>query len=184
MTTARDALLGKVLDYLIEHGVRDVSLRTLAANIGTSHRMLIYHFGSREGLLTAIVDHIWHAQQEILEQFAEAHLDDPVEGAWQFWQALVRDSSVMPLVFELSAAAMQGAPWRTSFQEGAALYIDRLSRRLRLAGVPDERAEVLARLWVSTARGALWELRLTGDVHAANATVRSLLDSTFPPSAN
>ncbi len=182
MTTARDVLLEKVLDYFIGHGVRDVSLRTLAANIGTSHRMLIYHFGSREKLLTAVVDHIWHSQHEILEELADAHLDDPAEGAWQFWQILVRDSAVMPLVFELSAAAMQGAPWRESFRQGAALYVERLSRRLITAGVAKDRAEVLARTWVAGVRGALWELRLTGDVDAANATVRALFDSTFPTS--
>ena len=38
-----------------EHGVADLSLRGLAAAIGTSHRMLIYHFDSKAGLLDDIV---------------------------------------------------------------------------------------------------------------------------------
>ena len=36
-------------------GIGDRSLRDIAAAVGTSHRMLIHHFGSREGLLTEVV---------------------------------------------------------------------------------------------------------------------------------
>ena len=49
----REELLGKAIGWFAEHGVGETSLRTLAEGIGTSHRMLIYHFGSREGLLAA-----------------------------------------------------------------------------------------------------------------------------------
>ena len=37
------------IGYAAEHGLADLSLRTLAAGLGTSHRMLIFHFGSKEG---------------------------------------------------------------------------------------------------------------------------------------
>jgi len=47
----RDRLLAAAVDQAIRGGIADLSLRELAAAIGTSHRMLLYHFGSREGLL-------------------------------------------------------------------------------------------------------------------------------------
>ena len=56
MTPARDALLARCVTWFADHGVGDTSLRTLADGVGTSHRMLIYHFGSREGLLAAVVE--------------------------------------------------------------------------------------------------------------------------------
>ena len=52
----RARLLDAAVDYALAHGIAEVSLRQLAGALGTSHRMLIHHFGSREGLLVAVVD--------------------------------------------------------------------------------------------------------------------------------
>ena len=38
------------------HGLADRSLRDLALAAGSSHRMIIYHFGSRAGLVAALVE--------------------------------------------------------------------------------------------------------------------------------
>lgn len=54
-STARQRLLDAAIEYTAEHGISDLSLRSLAAAPGTSHRMLIFHFGSREGLWGARV---------------------------------------------------------------------------------------------------------------------------------
>jgi AcrR family transcriptional regulator len=47
----RDRTLAQVADYVLEHGLDGVSLRPLAAALGTSTRMLLYDFGSKEALL-------------------------------------------------------------------------------------------------------------------------------------
>ena len=54
-TDPKARLLAAAMEYVAEHGVGDLSLRAIAAAIGTSHRMLIYHFGSKEGLLIAVI---------------------------------------------------------------------------------------------------------------------------------
>ena len=54
--TRRDALLAACTDHVLAEGLIGLSLRPLAAAVGTSDRMLIYHFGSRDGLVAAIVD--------------------------------------------------------------------------------------------------------------------------------
>lgn len=51
----REELLDEVTDHVLEHGLIGLTLRPLAAAIGTSDRMLIYHFGNRDGLVTAVV---------------------------------------------------------------------------------------------------------------------------------
>ena len=51
----RDQLLDQVTDHVLEHGLVGLTLRPVAAAIGTSDRMLIYHFGSRDGLVSAVV---------------------------------------------------------------------------------------------------------------------------------
>src|SRR3954447_24238688 len=54
-TTARERLLAGAMEHVAQHGVGDLTLRGLAAALGTSHRMLIYHFGSREGPLIEVI---------------------------------------------------------------------------------------------------------------------------------
>jgi AcrR family transcriptional regulator len=51
----REDLLERVTDYVLENGLIGLSLRPLAAAIGTSDRMLIYHFTSRDALVSAVV---------------------------------------------------------------------------------------------------------------------------------
>ncbi len=52
----RDALLAACTDHVLAEGLIGLSLRPLARAVGTSDRMLIYHFGSRAGLVAAVID--------------------------------------------------------------------------------------------------------------------------------
>ena len=52
---ARERLLDAVVAHFTEEGLADQSLRRIAEAVGTSHRMLLYHFGSKDGLLLAVV---------------------------------------------------------------------------------------------------------------------------------
>jgi AcrR family transcriptional regulator len=54
--TRRDELLESAADYVLQHGLIGMSLRPLAAALGTSDRMLLYHFTSRDQLVTSIVN--------------------------------------------------------------------------------------------------------------------------------
>jgi AcrR family transcriptional regulator len=51
----REALTARALEYVLEHGLVGLSLRPLAAALDTSDRMLIYHFGSKERLVSAVL---------------------------------------------------------------------------------------------------------------------------------
>lgn len=42
-------------DYVLERGLITLSLRPLAAALGTSDRMLLYHFGSKDDLVAAVL---------------------------------------------------------------------------------------------------------------------------------
>jgi AcrR family transcriptional regulator len=61
MSAARDsgqraAHLAGAVDHVLREGVATLSLRPLAAALGTSDRMLLYYFGTRDGLLAAVLD--------------------------------------------------------------------------------------------------------------------------------
>lgn len=72
MAKSRDELLRLATDHVVEHGVAGFSLRSCAEAIGTSHRMLSYHFGSRRGLLKAITENVTEPIQQMLVGLAEA----------------------------------------------------------------------------------------------------------------
>ncbi|SCL13475.1 transcriptional regulator, TetR family, partial [Micromonospora nigra] len=87
MTDPREALLDRCVDALTDAGFSQLSLREIAAAAGTSHRMLLYHFGSREGLLAAVVGRVEAQQRAALADLAAADID-PREVGRLFWRRL------------------------------------------------------------------------------------------------
>jgi AcrR family transcriptional regulator len=160
-SAAREALLDRCVTFLQEAGFGDLSLRDIATGAGTSHRMLNYHFGSREGLLAAVVGRIEAEQRAALDALSGSDLA-PEEAARAFWHR-VADPSLAPAVrlfFEIYVQALRGRDWTDGFRRAV---IDAWESPLMAAfeGQPDARAR--ARLSLAVGRGLLLDLLLTGD---------------------
>lgn len=54
----RETLLPRLAAHVLEHGIAGLSLRPLAAAAGTSDRMLLYHFGTKQQLVADLLEHI------------------------------------------------------------------------------------------------------------------------------
>ena len=54
-TARRDQVAQAATDYVLEHGLVGLSLRPLAAELGTSDRMLLYHFDSKDDLVATVL---------------------------------------------------------------------------------------------------------------------------------
>jgi AcrR family transcriptional regulator len=150
---ARETLLAKVMEAVARDGLADRSLREIAASAGTSHRMLIYHFGSREGLLAAIVTAMEAQQRAAMAALAEVAPQDLMTALWR----QVSDPSLRPFVrlffevFALSTRTEPGAPdaFTAPWLDDATAVADRL-------GVESSRAAL--RLGVAVSRGLLLDL--------------------------
>src|SRR5215212_8073276 len=105
---ARNQLLARVVDHLLERGVGDASLREIALAIGSSHRMLHYHFGSREGLLLAVVEEVERRQGERLEKLSLSGSPDKVIMAMHRQLASPNLDPLERLFFELYGRALRG----------------------------------------------------------------------------
>jgi AcrR family transcriptional regulator len=170
----RARLLAAVIADMQRTGVSDRSLREVAAAIGTSHRMLLYHFGSREGLLIAVVRAVEEAQRAFLaEMYSDPTLSlaDIARGMWR----RLADSSLWPnerLFFALYAQALQGRPGTVELLDGIvdAWVAPSVASLVRRGMSPDD-AEAEARLGVAVARGLLLDLLATGDRAATDAAV-------------
>jgi AcrR family transcriptional regulator len=169
----RRQLLEAVFQEFAAGGVGDRSLRELAAAVGTSHRMLLYHFGSREDLLVAIVEEAERRQMALVPDLPM----NPSEGFAAMWADLRRPElrQVERLFFECYARAAQGEKPFTRMVPGA---VDGWLGEVEAnADVPYDRA--MARLGLAVTRGLLLDLVATDDeagVDAAAKAFVSLLD--------
>ncbi|MDA9918379.1 TetR/AcrR family transcriptional regulator [Erythrobacter sp.] len=55
---SRETLLPALAAHVLQHGLGGASLRPLAKAAGTSDRMLIYHFGNKETLISDLLDYV------------------------------------------------------------------------------------------------------------------------------
>ena len=173
-TGSRDRLLAAAMDHVAQHGVGDLSLRGLAAALGTSHRMLSYHFGCREGLLVEVIRAVEAQQRAAL---AEMLLDadaSPVDTMRRMWRRLA-DPALWPnerLFFEIYVQALQGSPPALPLLDGIVdLWVDPLTRIAVAQGRPEAEARAEARLGVAVTRGLLLDLLATGDREAVDAAM-------------
>ncbi len=54
----KSALLDAMAQHVLAHGLNTASLRPLAKSAGTSDRMLIYHFGTKDALIADLLEHL------------------------------------------------------------------------------------------------------------------------------
>lgn len=64
---SREVLLPRLAAHVLAHGLGQASLRPLAKAAGTSDRMLIYHFGTKEALITDLLGHLAGAYSALLD---------------------------------------------------------------------------------------------------------------------
>ena len=180
MNPAAEALLTRCVEYLRTNGFRDHSLRQIAAGTGTSHRMLIYHFGSREGLLAAVVAHIETEQRAALTTLKDT---TPTEASKTFWHN-VSTPELAPtqrLFFELYTLALHSPDWSADFARTVITdWLPPLRDLLIAHGLPPAVATARARLALAAARGLILDLLLTGDRAEVEAAAGEFQGMLFP----
>jgi AcrR family transcriptional regulator len=169
----RQRLLDACTDYALEHGLPD-RLEPLAIGTHTSARMLIYHFGTRDGLLKAVLGRARERQLDTFGALLRARPGEPypttLANAWaamsgpdgrpflrMFGQW--RENTVEPLWPGFRRAAT--TDWLEPLEEG-----------LHTIGRPE-----LATLVLAVIRGLLMDLDATEDAARADRAFRLFLDT-------
>lgn len=166
----RARALADATDYVLRNGLAGLSLRPMAAALGTSTRMLLYDFGSKEKLVTAILAEARHRRaamyKEHLSTVARPNRET-VRLAWK-WLTAEEQLPQVRLMFEVYTDAMT----RPEAYEGAATAI--VTDWLGVFGTAytgDENDDLDVTLILATLRGLLLD-RLT-------ATDPSRVDRAF-----
>jgi AcrR family transcriptional regulator len=161
----RQELLDAVVKECAARGIGDRSLRDVAAGVGTSHRMLLHYFGSREELLLAIVDEVERRQRALLPELPI----EPAAAIAAMW-ANLRQPELRPferLFFECYARGVQGE------QPFARMLPGAVDAWLADAGTADS---ALVRLGLAVMRGLLLDLVATDDGAGVDAAAQAFID--------
>ncbi|MGW5384936.1 TetR family transcriptional regulator [Nocardia sp. NPDC003963] len=179
--SARQAeLLEAAYRYVLTHGLGEMSLRPLATAIGTSPRVLLYLFGSKESLVRALLA---RARTEELDLLAEVEASAPgttgnrlPRAATLLWDWLAEPArrGLLTLWLEgyVRSLVEPAGPWaefaRETVEDWLAVLAAAQPSEIRdSADARAERTRVLALL-----RGALIDLLATGDAERVAAAVR------------
>jgi AcrR family transcriptional regulator len=166
--SGRQRLLDAVIEHFTRDGLGDQSLRRIAESVGTSHRMLLYHFGSKDGLLLDVAREVEQRTQAAVADVAEAAhgaTDEVIRTVW----SLLSDPGLADferLFFALYGRALQGDLALRPLLEGdIATWLDAnvaMADAAELEVAP-ETARVHARLGLAVVRGLLLDLLATGE---------------------
>jgi AcrR family transcriptional regulator len=175
----RQELLERAYQYTLENGLAGLSLRPLAAAIGSSPRVLLFLFGSKDGLVRALLARARADELAFLAQARStepASLADTIRSTWQ-WLAADRVRPLLTLWAEAYARSLtdSGGPWegfaRQTVEDWLGVLAAAQPARQHASVTPSaERTLALAVL-----RGALLDLLATGDTDRVTAAVHAYL---------
>ncbi len=160
----RARLRDQAVDYVLAHGIRDLALRPLAQALKTNARMLVYHFGSREGLMREILFGLRALGDARIRAWFERSeesrtLSDFLRWYWKQMSAPEARPAAR-LIFELYALALRHPKDYPGVLEDPLVHWKGVTKRTSRQSKADE-AE--ATLLLAATRGLLLDLCATGD---------------------
>jgi AcrR family transcriptional regulator len=174
MPSARETeLLEAAYRYVLTHGLADVSLRPLAAAIGSSTRVLLYLFGSKDGLVKALLA---RARADELALLAEVGTGPEVVARLWEWLAAPSHRPLLTLWLEAYARSLvePDGPWagfaRATVEDW--LEVLKASQPVSVRETPEglaARTRDLALL-----RGALLDLLATGEAERVTGALNDV----------
>ncbi len=166
----RAELLELAYSYVLRHGLAGMSLRPLAQAVGSSPRVLLFLFGSKEGLVRALLGRSRSEELALLEDVRAAGGDatEAVTRLWE-WLADPRRRALLRLWAEGYGRSLvePDGPWAGFAADGLRDWLALLGA---LLGPPA--AEVRATAVLAVLRGALLDLLASGDTERTTAAVR------------
>ncbi|MFE4961231.1 TetR family transcriptional regulator [Streptomyces sp. NPDC056653] len=180
----RADLLRRVRSYVLRNGLASLSLRPLARELGTSDRMLLYYFGTKERM---VAEALSLDDRRPLLRFRDVRnsADAPEDAAglrrllgelWEEFHSPDRQA-VMPLQFELmTASVLHPDRYGPLMRDLITEWTDLFTPLFVHLGMSDERARNEATLVVDAILGLLYGSLADGNWDRATAAFHTLLD--------
>ena len=169
----RRHLLVACTDYALEHGLPD-RLGPLAAAAGTSSRMLIYHFETRDGLRREVLRQARQRQVEAWGELLRLRSDEPYPDTLaRAWSAISGPQGAPYLRMFGRLHDTAGGPLWPGFRRTATTdWLAPLEDGMRSLGRPE-----LATVVLAVIRGLLMDLDATGDAARTHQAFHDFLST-------
>jgi AcrR family transcriptional regulator len=173
-------LLDAVVNYLVKHGVAEISLRPLAKAVGSSPRGLLYYFGSKEQLLAQAIRRLRERQRIGFDQLRSANFAHPSDACRAVWKQMSAPDSLagFQLSLETYTKALrnrrQFASYLTNSVED---WLQFISQSLIRKGADPNAARAFATLVIAGFRGFLLDLCATRDRRRIDHAVEMWIES-------
>ncbi|MGW6945388.1 TetR/AcrR family transcriptional regulator [Streptomyces xanthophaeus] len=175
-------LLEAAYTYALRSGLADLSLRPLAEEIRSSPRVLLYLFGSKDGLIRALLararaDELAHVQRLADAQHGPGGLHAAALELWR-WLSDGAHRGLLTLWVESYARSLTDpeGPWAGFARDTVGDWLELLADA-QPADTRDTGAALAERtLVLAVLRGALLDLLATGDTARTTEAVRLQLD--------
>ena len=168
----RERLLAACTDHALAHGLPD-RLQPLARAAGTSTRMLLYHFGTRDDLLREVLRSARRRQREAFEELLRPRDDEPYPTTLgRAWSVMTGPGGrpYLALFGRLRQDAEQQL-WPGFAREATTDWLAPLERGMGTVGHPELASVVLAVI-----RGLVTDLEATGDAARIDRAFAGFLD--------
>lgn len=171
--------------YVLEHGLTELSLRPLASAIGSSPRVLLFLFESKDGLVRALLARARQDERALIDDVRSTEaggLQDAASKIWR-WLAAPEHRGLLVLWTESYARSLT-APNGTWAGFAAATVDDWLDllADVQPPAIRDTPAgEAQRTVVLATLRGALSDLLATGDRDRTTAAVQLALNRVTSP---
>ena len=170
----REEILNAAIDYILHHGVADLSLRPLAAAVGSKARLLIYHFGTKDSLISeamlAVRDRVQKAFASVVASPDKRTPSRIMHSFWA-WSTSARHERYLRLFFEVHGLALQKPASYGQYLEGAVTSWMELFASVLPPKIPHARRRVLATMAVSSMAGLLLDYLSSGNKQRTTAAL-------------
>lgn len=185
-TERRGRTLAAVTDYVLEHGLAGLSLRPLAAALGTSTRMLLYDFSSKEDLVMAVLAEARRRESALLTAHLETvgpSVPEFVRTIWD-WLASPERAPFLRLFFEVYVRAMNDpAAYAGRGRAMVTEWLDQFGGTF--ADSPDGGTDgAAATLVIAVLRGLLLDRLATGDDRRTDDALERFVELVGPVRAS
>ncbi len=160
-----------ILRYLLKHGLAGLSLRPLAKAIGSSPRVLLYHFGSKEKMVVKVIAAIRRRQRDAFAKIQAKTYLDAYRNVWKEMSAPASEP-LFRLFFEIYGIALRHPRRYQAFLRATIRdWLDLIAADLCSEGLNPQNSRIFASVVLAGLRGFMLDYCATHDRRRVDCAV-------------